>query len=265
MSQQDDRDTGIPTRAIHEAYLNLQQAHRSHRQAHDDPTRGEDRAHAEFQDAVLTFYELIRPHLKRKGAMSSFWQGDLPKYPDRWWRSEQEARQYCERHGTAIWGFQRHMHTQATSPNADGDAAAVADGGGEISGTPSEWHARLNMSDNQRIVGVDRDDSVLYWVELRAVAGLRHLDSWDTKQAKSREQGAGFMAGETPTSVELEYVDIWKLTKAKRLLAEAADKMNLLSRVDIDHEDGAIVNFDQSREDARAEYRDAEYDSTPDI
>ena len=73
------------------------------------------------------------------------------------------------------------------------------------------------------------------------------------------------MAGETSTNVELEYVPVWKLRQAKRLLAEAADKMNLLSRIEIDHDDGAIVNFDQSRDDVDAEFRNAEYSSSPDI
>jgi len=262
MSRDDTRDTGIPTRAIHEAYLTMQQAHREYRQVRDRQGHDETRAHAEYQDAVLTFYELIRPHLKRKSGLRRFWQGELPEYPDRWWSDADRAIEYCTRYGTAVWDLQQHVHTTATSPNASGGATALADGGER---TPREWHDELGLTDMQRIAGLGREEDAMVWVELRAVAGLKQLDSWDTRQRKRRERGDGFMASETATAVELEYVPVWKLTTGKRLLAEAADKMNLLSRVDIDQDDGAIVNFDQSRDGAKAEYRDVEYDGSPDI
>lgn len=214
-----------------------------------------------FQDAVLTFYELIRPHLKRKSSLSRFWVGELPKYPDRWWTSVDEARRYCSRAGTAVWSLQKHVQTAASSPNVNSESPVATDGGA----TPSEWHDRLNLTDMQRVVSVGTENDVLVWVELRANAGLRQLDNWQTQERRSLESGNGFMASETSTSVELEYVPIWKLRQAKRLLAEAADKMNLLSRIEIDHDDGAIVNFDQSRDDVDAEFKNAEYSSSPDI
>jgi len=127
--QDDKRDTGIPTRAIHEAYLQLQDSHRELRRARDNATRDSDRAHAMFQDAVLTFYELIRPHLKRKSSLSRFWVGELPKYPDRWWTSVDEARRYCSRAGTAVWSLQKHVQTAASSPNVNGESPVATDGG----------------------------------------------------------------------------------------------------------------------------------------
>lgn len=256
----DTRDTGIPTRAIHEAYLNLQQSHREYRRARDTPGRDERPAHADFQDATLTFYELIRPHLKRKSGLGTFWEGEVPDYPGRPFSSEDAARNYY-RQGVAVWGFQKHVETQ---PKPGGNASgAVAPDGGHAS--LAEVHQQLDRPDTVRIIAVDDSDAVIVWKELRAVAGLKQLDSWDTRETTTREQGGGFMASETTTSTHLQHVPIRKLTAAKRLLAEAADKMSLLSRVDIDHEDGAIVNFDQSRDDVQAEYRDAEYDSSPDI
>jgi len=257
----DTRDSGIPTRAIHESYLNVQDAHQEFRRARDSPNRPEDRAQAQFQESVLTFYELLRPHLKRKASLSKFWRGELPRYPDRWWGSIDEAKRYCKDAGTAIWTLQTHVQTAAQSPNVSESGEAMADGGG----SPKQWHDRLQLTDMQRVIAIDNQDGMLVWRELRANAGLKRLDSWQTGKRTQRTQGDGFMAGETAESVELRYVPAWKLTKAKRLLAEAADKMNLLSRVEIDHEDGAIVNFDQSRDDARAEYRDAEYSNSPDI
>jgi len=256
------RDTGIPTRAIHEAYLGMQAAHRRYRQARDEAGVDESQAQAGFQDAVLTFYELVRPHLKRKSSMQRLWDGELPDYPDRWWQSTEEAKRYCQQYGTAVWQLQHHVQTAAQSASVSGNGTALADGGG---GGPAEWHERLNLTDKQRVVSVSDDSGTLVWVELRAVTGLRQLDTWDTRQRRERTRGGGFMAGQSATTVTLEYVNPNRLTRAKRLLAEAADKMGLLSRIDIDHEDGAIVNFDQSDGNGQAEYRDTEYDGSPDI
>ncbi len=78
--QDDTQNTGLPTRAIHDAYLNLQQAHRQFRQArdHDQDITGPQGV---FQDAVLTFYELVRPHLKSESALSSYWRGTFQITP----------------------------------------------------------------------------------------------------------------------------------------------------------------------------------------
>lgn len=257
---EDSRDTGIPTRAIHESYLNLQESHREYRRARDDPSRATRPAHAAFQDAVLTFYELIRPHLKRKSGVSKFWGGELPEYPGQWFKSTQQAKRYYSQ-GIAIWDLQKHPN-QYRLPSESAAAAPATDGGELL---PADYHEMCNVPDTVRIIAVDPGEGSMFCRELRPVAGLKQLDSWETREVKHREQGDGFMASETSETTELRFVNVGKLTKAKRLLAEAADKMSLLSRVDIDHEDGAIVNFDQSRDGAEAEYRDAEYDSSPDI
>jgi hypothetical protein len=258
------REYGIPTRAIHESYLTMQKAHSAFRKV---KTEGDSEgalkaAQADFQEAVLQFFELIRPHLKRNGAMTTFWYGELPDYPNRPWASVEAAQQYCQRQGTAVWQLQQHTQTSSRSPNVGGEEIAATDGGTD---TLAGWHDRLNLSEYQRVVSVGREDGELYWVELRAVCGLQHLDSWDVRKQTTRERGDGFMSSKTATTTELEYVAPWKLVTAKRVLGEAADKMNLLSQIDIDHDDGAIVNFDQSRDDVQASYTDAEYDSSPDI
>jgi len=260
----DERDTGIPTRAIHELYLQMQEAHQNYRRVRDYAQGSEDAAHARYQDAVLSFYELIRPHLKRKGAMGEFWYGELPNYPDRPWASVEHAQQFCLEKGTAIWQIQKHTRTVQLQPAGDstGNQTAVADGGAM---SLSEWHDRLNLGDMQRVVSVAHEGSGVIWTELRAVAGLRQLDGWTTQEVTERKDGSGFMASQVSTTTNLQYVPEPKLTQAKRLLSEATDKMNLLSQVDIDHESGAIVNFDMSRDDVSPEYRTADYDSSPEI
>lgn len=257
------RDTGIPTRAIHQSYLQLQQAHRAYRQAKTAPDRDANPAHGDFQDAVLTFYELLRPHLSRKSSLTDYWNGKIPEYPEQAFGSYDRARRYYVQGGTAIWEAQKHREVQPLA----GDAAspAVADGG-----EPSlaNWHERLGRGPRSRLVTVerDRDEGVLYWVEYRFTAGLRQLDTWDTTRVEREEKREdGFLVGQSETRTEYRHVAIDKLQRAARLLAEAADKMSLLSRVDIDHEDGVITNFDQSGDEPEAGYTTGEYDSSPDI
>ena len=259
----DTRDTGIPTRAIHESYLNLQQAHRQYRNARSSPTTPERPAHGDFQDAVLTFYELLRPHLKRKSALQSYWVGEIPDYPGQAFENYAQARRYYTQRGTAVWAVQRHP--QVTPLTGDAATATVTDGGPPA---PGEWHERLDRGDRTRIVAAepDREQNVLNWVEFRFEAGLRQLDGWDTRRVEHEDRREdGFLVGESQTRTELRHVDIGKLQRAKRLLAEAADKMSLLAHVDIDHEDGVITNFDQSGDEPQAGYTTGEYDSSPDI
>jgi hypothetical protein len=261
---QDQQDTGIPTREIHEAFLTLKKTRHHYREARDDPTSDEQGPHRAYQEAVLSFYASLRPYLKRKSAMERYWAGELPEYPERPFNSVPQAHQYYTQHGVAIWALQKHTHTMRTSPNTQGvDPSELATDGGAT--TLSEWHDHLNLTDNQRLVAVDWQGDELAWVEFRAVSGLQQLDTWDTERVRTRERGDGFMAGEGATREELQFVDVAKLEKARRLLIEAADKMSLLARVEIDHENGAIVNFDQSRDDAEPRYTEADYDETPDI
>lgn len=259
----DTRDTGIPTRAIHQAYLRLHHAFRAYRQAKTDPSRDANAAHGDFQESVLTFYELIRAHLARKSSLQKYWAGSVPEYPDQAFGSYEQARRYYVEGGTAVWTVQKHREVQPLT----GDAAspAVADGG-----VPSlaDWHERLNRGSRTRLVTVerDRDEGVLYWVEFRFEMGLRQLDTWETTRVEHTEQrDGGFLVGESETRTEYKHVAIDKLQRAARVLAEAADKMSLLSQIDVDHEDGVITNFDQSGDEPTAGYTTGEYDSSPDI
>lgn len=228
MARDDGRDTGIPTRAIHEGYLGMQEAHRNYRQSRDSHATDERQAQRDFQDSVLTFYELVRPHLKHEAGLAEYWHGELPPYLGRWWDDAEEARRYCRQEGTAVWALQKHTNTSASAPTVNGDVA-VADGG---QATPAEWHDRLNLTEMQRLVSIGKHEGMLLWIELRATAGLRQLDTWETGKQAKRKQGDGFMAGETATNVTYEYVAPWKLVQAKRLLVEVTDKLSLLSDVD---------------------------------
>lgn len=225
MSMNDKQDTGIPTKAIHEAYLTMQQAHREYRRARDNDleTHGPK---GTFQDAVLTFYELVRPHLKHESSLSDFWTGNLPDYTGWNFNTASEAATYVRENGTGVYQVQQHTDTVQIKQDV------LTDGG--LEGF-EQWHDFLNLSwDTERLVAVQPDDNGVHFVKVlrAAVLPLRELDHWQTHVVKERTQGDGFMEGQTTTDTRLEYQSAQKLITAKRLLVEAADKLGALSEFD---------------------------------
>ncbi len=222
--QDDTQNTGLPTRAIHDAYLNLQQAHRQFRQArdHDQDITGPQGV---FQDAVLTFYELVRPHLKSESALSSYWEGDLPDYAGWDPNSVDDAVRTVREKGTGVYQVQQHVDTVELQQEA------LTDGG--VSSF-DDWHQLLGLSNRERLVGVQHGEDDLVYVQLLriAVLPLRELDHWQVRISKERTQGDGFMAGETTVKTKREFEPPTKLITAKRLLVEAADKLGALSEFD---------------------------------
>lgn len=239
MSQQDNTEQGIPTRAIHEAYLNLQQTHRSYRQARD---AGQD-AHSEkaaFQDAVLTFYELVRPHLKHETALEDYWQGNLPDYTGWNFDTEREAVAYIQDHGTGVYQVQRH--TDAVTI----EQRTLTDGGPQ---TFADWHELLGLSwDSERLVAVDPREEACFVKLLRcAVLPLRELDHWQATIVRERDRGDGFMAGETSVETRREFQPPQKLVTAKRLLVEAADRLGALSEFEASTQTTEITREDMQK------------------
>lgn len=231
MESSDTKDSGIPTRAIHESYLSVQRAHQQLRQAREHDTDVTD-AQAVLQDEVLTFYELLRPHLKHESALSDYWDGDLPGYTGWDFKSVTEAKQYVMDHGTGVYQVQKHPSTVAVRQKA------LTDGGVE---GYEDWHETLGLSwDTERLLSVEpvqqdqREamdaDATHYVVVLRcAVLPLRRLDRWQPRVRKERTSGDGFMSGETSVETTREYQPPQKLVTAKRLLVEAADRLGALS------------------------------------
>lgn len=247
MSQQERKDTGIPTRAIHESYLNLQQTHRQFRQANDDPEVDASRHHAAFQDAVLTFYELIRPHLKHESGLSEYWEGEVPDYAGWNFNSAPEAAAYIRDHGTGIYQVQEHAEMRSY------DQEVLTDGG-ELGF--DQWHELLGLSwQSERLVAVsevpDREDAAdagtgqcIVKLLRIAVLSLRELDHWQSYVTKERTRGDGFMAGETSVSTDVQFEPVVKLITGKRLLVEAADDLGLLSEVEAGRPETEITKED---------------------
>ncbi|MFW5900392.1 MAG: hypothetical protein ACOCTH_01280 [Halodesulfurarchaeum sp.] len=227
MSDQDPRDTGIPTRAIHEAYLEMQRTHRDYRRARDN-NLDTDGPQGELQDAVLTFYELVRPHLKHESGLSDYWSGHIPDYAGWNFNTKAEAVEYVRENGTGVYQVQVHPTTVQV------EQEVLADGGVQ---TFDEWHELLDLSwTTERLLSIEESGEKRnqYYARIirAAVLPLRELDHWKTHVRKERVQGNGFMAGEAAKNVHLEYQNPVKLVTAKRLLVEAADKLGALSDFD---------------------------------
>jgi len=255
MTRGDTRDTGIPTRAIHEAYLGMQQAHRSYRQARDDLQADERQVKAdkkEFQQTVLTYHELLRPHLVHESGLSNYWHGELPPYSTEWdFRSEEEAIQHVRDRGTGVYQVQVHPDV------VEVEQQTLPDGGIE---TYEGWHDFLGLSwDTERLLAIQPNvggnGSHTHVIKkLRAaVVSLKELDYWRAKTVTERRSGDGFMSAETRSRTRQQFEPERNIVTAKRLLVEATDKLGLLSD----------VNFSEPIE-AGGKYEDAlDPDVTP--
>lgn len=241
MAGEESNAAGVPTRAIHEAYLSMQQAHRQFRQARDN---GGDThaARRDFQDAILTFYELVRPHLRHESALSDYWNGNLPDYTGWDFRSDREADTYVREQGTGVYEVQRHVKLV----NLDQDV--LTDGG--VQGF-DEWHELLGLSwDTERLVAISEAEGQRYIKVLRcAVLPLRELDRWKATVVREHDQGEGFMASESTTKTRREFEAPAKLVAAKRLLVEAGDRLGALSEFDASTQRTEITREDMEKVD----------------
>jgi len=71
-SNRDGVDSTIPTRTIHDAYREALQARRNYQQATGGPF--EHDAHQALQDAVASYYEVLRPLLSSSNATEDLWE-----------------------------------------------------------------------------------------------------------------------------------------------------------------------------------------------
>jgi hypothetical protein len=249
---QDQQDSGIPTRAIHESYLTLQQTHQQYRRVREQDG-DEHTARGELQDSVLTFYELLRPHLKHETALSDYWNGNLPDYTGWDFHSARDARQYIETNGTGVYQVQKHPTTVAVDQETLPDGGQLGWDG---------WHELLGLSWNtERLISVDEipseerrqmgTDATHYATVLRcAILPLRSLDRWQATITKQRTSGSGFMSGEAAVETKREYQPAQKLVTAKRLLVEAADRLGALSDFEASAQRTEITREDMEKVEA---------------
>lgn len=215
MSVDNPDPSGIPTRALHEAYVDLQRALKRYRTAKDrGDQRDIDQAHGSVQESVLTFYELLRPYLKNEDAITSYWEGEPPRY-------KEDGQPPDIEDGKGILQTQRR--TQVVNKP---DGLTVEE-------TPlRELHRQLDLNENVRIQSaIDNGDTLLVTVESYQL-GLRNLDEWETKYQPKTQDAGGFMKGVTTTQYRRARIDMQRLKRAARELSSVAEQLNALSKFD---------------------------------
>lgn len=219
----EESPTGIPTRAIHEAYLDVQQALREYRDSTDHGSSTDrERAHGELQGAVLTFYELLRPHIREHATVKEYWEGEPPSYNGNGTAPDPD-------NGKGVLHVQRRTdQVDLRQVNQD----AFADGGAQ---SLEEWHDALDLNGSARLVGIARpsEDSPEAFVQFDVYQlGLRELDNWQTEYVEEQTDMGGFLGGKQQTEYTRERVDVDRLKRAARELSDVAQKLGALSQFD---------------------------------
>lgn len=247
MSYGEEDHSGIPTRAIHEAYIEMQRALQTYRNAKDAQRQGAlSSAHGELQSGVLTLYEMIRPHLKKEPALGDWWEGRLPNYPGEYNPPDPDE-------GRGVLHVQQ-TRRQVDLTNVDPDELESF----------KEWHDALELNGSVRIAGIaGLGDKVLVTVQ-EYQKGLRHLDSWETKYTRKKTQKSGMMSDKTTETVERQRIPIDRLKRSARELSDVVNELGLLSQVDAGGSE-IIRGFDQSGEAPEGKLDHAKYRGNPDL
>jgi hypothetical protein len=240
--RENGQNNRVSARLVEEAYVTLQEQMRTYRQAknRDNRAAGLD-ADTEpvimLQDAVETFYHLIRTYVKDEPRLAEYWRGALAKHPERQHSSAETALEYYEEHSVGVW--QSQVHTGAVpaaqpQTQAAGTNGAVADGG--TPDTLADWHAALGLPATSRILwiesGAQYEDGFdgWYYKEGRfAVVGLREITNWEVTTRKQHSSGAGFMAGESSSQEVRDPEPAAKVETAARMLVEVADELGAIA------------------------------------
>ncbi len=214
-SADSDGHSGIPTRAIHETYIEMQQALQTYRTAKDaQQQRGMVDAHGQLQSSVLTFYELLRPHLKHEDGVTDYWTGKLPNYKDNEPPDPERGKGILQ-----VQQATRTVELNGIEPDEEW--------------TLKDWADALpQVSDAVRLAGVRGLGDEAFITVYRYQKGLRHLDEWETKYVRNIERRGGFMSDKTTETVERQRIPIDKLTRAARELSDVADELGALSDFD---------------------------------
>lgn len=227
--QQEDQ-AQLSARIVEEGYVTLQERMHTYRQARNQGNRAAGLGPDEdpviiLQDAVETFFSLIRPYIEDEPRLREYWRGALAQHPDQHLTRER-AFAYYDEHSTGVWQKQPHVFQvpqRLQQQPADGDAAAATDGGQP---DPADWHEMLGLSDSVRVLGVSQG----YYVEGRfSVLGLRNIKRWEVRTHRERQSGNGFMAGETATRETREPEPAKKVETAAEMLVDVADELNAIA------------------------------------
>ena len=241
-----ERQAQLSARVVEEGYVTLQERMHTYRRARNQGNSAAGLAPDTnpvivLQDAVESFFSLIRPYVEGGPRLREYWRGALAQHPDEQHASPERALAYYREHSTGVWQTQKH--TKAISAQqlnqATGGQAAVADGGAEDPGT---WHSLLGLPETTRVLYTEpafEDEAFTgyYAVQGRfAVVGLGDIKHWQVRTKTERGRGGGFMSGETATREVREPEPAAKVETAAEMLVDVADEL------------GAIATYEPSGE-----------------
>lgn len=217
MPDQDDRHSGIPTRAIHEAYLDMQRALKGYRQATDGGSQVDiESAHGDVQETVLTLYELLRPHIKHNDGVNDYWDGQPPSYTG---DGEPDPEE-----GKGVLEVQRRKESLQIPPDKTGEFSEAD--------SLADWHEFIGLNGTVRLTGVHVEGNVALVAYDAYQLGLRELDNWQTEYKTTEDDLGGFLGGTTEKKTERDRVKISKLRRAARELSDVAEALGALSEFD---------------------------------
>jgi len=220
MSKADDMDHGgIPTRVIHESYVDLVNAMRGYYRADQQGSDvDKQRAHSTLQNDVLSFFEVLRPYLATKDSMQPYWQGEVPDYDGH--------------DGTAIL-WQQSKRVPVSVEHLRKEA------GDDWQQKPMEWLHEQIAAANPELNGNAKIDAVHYESDADALllkvnqyqVGLHHLDGKYDMEQTVVERGGSFMRHKAQRETMKRKMPVNKLFNAAHALEEAAERMNLLTEI----------------------------------
>lgn len=233
----------ISARLVEQGYVNLQDTMQTYRRARNqgpeqaDISPGTDPVIV-LQDAVETFFHVVRPYIDGEPRLAEYWHGALAKHPDTKHSSPEEAIAYYKENSVGIWQTQEHTRAvPAQQPNAaaaGGDQSTLADGGQADS--PAAWHDAMNLPNTSRVLYVESafggEDSFEGWYfkEGRfAVLGLHEIKDWEVTSETQRQTGNGFMSGEVAEIETRQAEPAPKVETAAMMLIDVADELNAIA------------------------------------
>lgn len=216
MSQADDPHPGIPTRVIHESYVEMLNGMRQYYRAEQQGSQNHmQRAHADLQHKVLSFFEVLRPYLKSKNAVEEYWQG---KPPD-----------YSGNDGVAVLDSQTHR-VPVDTDKLDKD----------WKNRSMEWlheqavNSQPMLNGNAKIEDLyhDSDSGTLLLQVNQYQTGLSQLDGKYNLTATKVNRGSSYMRSHSSTETQKRKLPVDKLFAAAHALEEAADRLGKLAEID---------------------------------
>lgn len=209
-SNDDGPNSSIPTRTIHEAYREALQARRDYQQSTGGPF--EQQAHENLQDAVASYYEVLRPLLSSSNATDELWNDE------KLWPTEPVYQEVaiCPECGLYV-----------PADELDEADVAVGDYCPTCTGDSPERAGRPRLEPEQIPATNGQGEVVYHYVE-----GLESVDDiWDQRVERQVEYSDA-LGTHQETRVETRLVAPEHLKTIARKLDEALKALNLHAKAE---------------------------------